>query len=90
MLSEADFTAEPIERLDAPEPPTPAERRFHVLAIIAAAALHILIPLSFFAYYWLWPRTIPTVEQEIPVEVVVAQPPPMEYPKNAGERISCQ
>jgi periplasmic protein TonB len=76
LLSEADFTAEPIERLDVPEPPTPAERRFHVLALIAAAVLHILIPVSFFAYYWLWPRTIPTVEQEIPVEVVVEQPPP--------------
>jgi hypothetical protein len=76
LLSEADFVAEPVERLDLPEPPTRAERRFHVVAIIAAAALHILIPLSFFAYYWLWPRTIPTVEQEIPVEVVVEQPPP--------------
>ena len=30
LLSEADFTAEPVERLDAPEPPTRAERRGHV------------------------------------------------------------
>ena len=76
MLSEADFTAEPIERLDVPEPPTPAERKFHVLAVIAAVVLHVAIPLSFFLSYWLWPRTIPTVEQETPVEVVVEQPPP--------------
>ena len=53
LLSEADFTAEPVERLDAPDPPTRAERRFHVLAIIAAVALHIVIPLAIFLYYWL-------------------------------------
>ena len=89
LLSEADFIAEPVERLDVPEPPTRAERRFHVVALIAAAVLHLLIPLSFFLYYWLWPRTIPTVVQEIPVEVVVEQPaaaaaqpkPPEEKPK---------
>ena len=75
LLSEADFVAEPVERLDLPEPPTRAERKFHVLALIAAAILHILIPVSFFAYYWLWPRMIPTAVQEIPVEVVVEQPP---------------
>ena len=81
LLSEADFVAEPVERLDAPEPPTRAERRFHVVALIAAAVLHLLIPLSFFLYYWLWPRTIPTAVQEIPVEVVVEQPPPPPPPK---------
>ena len=87
LLSEADFTAEPIERLDVPEPPTRAERRFHVLALIAAAVLHILIPLSFFLYYWLWPRTIPTAVQEIPVEVVVEQPPrPAPAPAEAAGR----
>ena len=80
-MSEADFTAEPVERLDAPEPPTPAERRRHVLALIAAAVLHLLIPLSFFLYYWLWPLRIPTAVQEIPVEVVVEQPPPPPKPK---------
>ena len=81
MLSEADFVAEPVERLDAPEPPTPAERKFHVLALIAAALLHVLIPLSLFLYYWLWPHTIPTAVQEIPVEVVIEQPPPPPKPK---------
>ena len=76
MLSEADFTAEPVERLDGPETPTPAERRGHALALTAAVALHLLIPLSFFLFYWLWPPRIPTAVQEIPVEVVVEQPPP--------------
>jgi TonB family protein len=75
LLSDADFVAEPVERLDLPELPTRAERRFHVVALIAAAVLHILIPVSFFLYYWLWPRMIPTAVQEIPVEVVVEQPP---------------
>src|ERR1700733_8250589 len=86
LLSETDFIAEPVERLDAPEPPTPAERRFHVVALIAAAVLHVLIPLSFFLYYWLWPRTIPTAVREIPVEVVVEQPPPLPKPKPPEEK----
>lgn len=80
-MSEADFTAEPVERLDAPEPLTPAERRGYALALIAAAVLHLLIPLSFFLYYWLWPPKIPTAVQEIPVEVVVEEPPPKPKPK---------
>jgi TonB family protein len=86
LLSEADFVAEPVERLDAPEPPTPAERRRHVLALIAAALFHLLIPLSFLLYYWLWPRMIPTAVQEIPVEVVVEQPPPPPKPKPPEEK----
>jgi TonB family protein len=86
LLSEADFVAEPVERLDLPEPPTRAERRFHVVALIAAAVLHVLIPLSFFLYYWLWPRTIPTAVQEIPVEVVVEQPPPPPPPPKPPEQ----
>jgi TonB family protein len=85
LLSEADFTAEPVERLDAPDPPTRAERRFHVLAIIAAVALHIAIPLAIFLYYWLWPRPVPTVVQEIPVEVVQEEPPPPPKPKPPPE-----
>jgi protein TonB len=76
LLSEADFIAEPVERLDAPETPTPAERTGQTLALVAAAVLHLLIPLSFFLYYWLWPSKIPTAVQEIPVEVVQEEPPP--------------
>jgi TonB family protein len=86
LLSEADFTAEPVERLDAPDPPTPAERRRHVVALIAAVMLHLVVPLSFFLYYWLWPRMVPTAVQEIPVEVVIEQPPPPPKPKPPEEK----
>jgi TonB family protein len=83
-LSEADFTAEPVERLSGPETPTPAERRRLAVALIAAAALHLLIPLALFVYYAIWPPATPTAVQEIPVEVVVEQPPPK--PKPAEEK----
>jgi len=86
LLSEADFTAEPVERLDAPEPPTPAERRFHVVALILAVALHLIVPLSLLLYYWLWPRPVPTAVQEIPVEVVQEEPPPKPKPKPPEEK----
>ncbi len=79
--SEADFTAEPVERLMAPETPTPAERRGLAIALIAAAALHLLIPAALFVYYLIWPYMTPTAVQEIPVEVVVEQPPPAPPPK---------
>jgi protein TonB len=87
-LSEAELRAEPLEEASAPEPPspaerlsapeefTPADRRGWALALIAAAALHLIIPLSLIVYYLLWPPAIPTAVQEIPVEVVVEQPPP--------------
>ena len=85
-MSEADFTAEPVERLDGPETPTPAERRGQALALVAAALLHLLIPLALFLYYWAWPTRMPTAVQEIPVEVVIEQPkpkpkPPQDKPK---------
>jgi TonB family protein len=81
LLSEADFTAEPVERLDAPEPPTPGERRGHALALVAAVLLHLLIPASFLIVYWFWPPPkVPTEVQEIPVEVVIEQPPPKPKP----------
>ena len=86
MLSEADFTAEPVERLDAPDPPTPAERRGHALALIAAVALHILVPASLILYYWAWPHPVPTAVQEIPVEVVVEEPPPPPPPPKRPEQ----
>jgi TonB family protein len=74
--SEADFTAEPIERLSGPEEPTPGERKGWALALIAAAALHLIIPLALIVYYALWPPIVPVAQQEIPVEVVVEQPTP--------------
>lgn len=80
--SEADFTAEPVERLFGPEILTPPERRGLTGALIAAAALHLLVPLALFVYYAIWPPATPTVVQEIPVEVVVEQPPPPK-PKTA-------
>ena len=82
MLSEADFTAEPVERLDAPDPPTAAERRGLAVALIAAAVLHLLIPLGLLVYYELWPPSTPTAVQEIPVEVVVEPPPPPPPPRS--------
>ena len=85
-MSEADFTAEPVERLDAPEPPTPAERRGLAVALISAAILHLLIPLALFLYYAMWPPATPTAVQEIPVEVVVEQPPPPPKPKQAEDK----
>jgi TonB family protein len=47
-----------------------------VVALVVAAALHLLIPLALFVYYAFWPPASPTAVQEIPVEVVVEQPPP--------------
>ena len=87
-LSEAELRAEPLEEASAPEPPspaerlsapeelTPADRKGWALALVAAAALHLIIPLSLIVYYALWPPAVPTAVQEIPVEVVVEQPPP--------------
>jgi len=75
-LSEAEFRAEPVERLSAPEEPSPAERRGLALALVAAAALHLIIPLALIVYYAIWPPVVPVAQQEIPVEVVVEQPPP--------------
>lgn len=66
-----------------PEEPTPAERRGLAVALIAAAVLHLLIPLALFVYYAIWPPAIPTEVQEIPVEVVVEQPPPKPKPPEA-------
>jgi periplasmic protein TonB len=54
------------------------------IALIAAAALHLFIPLAFLLYYAIWPTEVPTAVQEIPVEVVIEQPPPK--PKPAEDR----
>jgi protein TonB len=87
-LSEADFRDEPLDEAAAPEPPSPAERlsgpealtpddrKGWAIALIAAAALHLIIPLALIVYYMLWPPAVPVAVQEIPVEVVVEQQPP--------------
>ena len=85
-MSEADFTAEPVERLDGPETPSSAERRGLAVALIAAAVLHLAIPLALFAYYAFWPPAVPTEVREIPVEVVVEQPPTPPKPKPAEDK----
>jgi TonB family protein len=85
-MSEADFTAEPVERMSAPEAPSPAERRGLAVALIAAGVLHLLIPLALFVYYALWPPSTPTAVQEIPVEVVVEQPSPPPKQKPAEDK----
>ena len=94
-LSEAEFREEPLDEASAPEPPSPAERlsapeeltpddrKGWAIALIAAAALHLIIPLALIVYYMLWPPTVPVAVQEIPVEVVVEQPPPK--PPNKAE-----
>jgi TonB family protein len=82
--SEAEFRAEPVERLSGPEAPSPAERRGWALALVAALALHLIIPLALIVYYTLWPPVVPVAQQEIPVEVVVEQPAPQ--PKKAEDR----
>ncbi len=69
-----------------PETPAPAERRGLAGALIAAALLHLLIPIALLVYYALWPPAHPTTVQEIPVEVVVEQPPPPPKPKPAEDK----
>lgn len=81
-LSDASFKADAIDHLALPPSPTAAERRGLKLALIAAAALHLLIPLAIVAISAFAPRPVPPL-QEIPVEIVVEKPPP---PKPAGEK----
>ena len=74
-LSDASIKADAIDHLAPPTSPTAAERRGLTLALIAAAALHLLIPLAIVVISAFAPRPAPPVE-EIPVEVVVEKPPP--------------
>ena len=74
LNADASFSAEPLDHQPGPGGPTPAERRGHLLALVAAAALHLIIPLAILAYYALWPITVAPPEQEIPVEIVVEPP----------------
>jgi periplasmic protein TonB len=80
--SDASFRADAIDHLAEPTSPTAAERRGLTLALIAAAALHLLIPLAILIFALFSPRPSPPIE-EIPVEVVVEQPPPPPKPPEA-------
>ncbi len=82
LNADATFSAEPLDHLPAPAEPTPAERRGLALALIAAAALHLVIPLAILAYYALWPTPVAPAGQEIPVEIVVEPPPKQEPPRD--------
>ncbi len=82
-LPDAFLEADAIDHVIQPASPTAADRRGLMLALIAAAALHLLIPLAIVVIWALAPRPSPPA-QEIPVEVVVEQPPPP--PKPAQER----
>ena len=74
LNADASFSAEPTDHVAQPPAPTPAERRGLALALIAAAILHLVIPLAIVAYYLLWPPAVAPTEKEIPVEIVVEPP----------------
>lgn len=74
-LSDASLKADAIDHVAQPTSPTASERRGLTLALIAAAALHLLIPVAFLIVAAFAPRPAPPIE-EIPVEVVVEKPPP--------------
>jgi TonB family protein len=74
-LSDASLKADAIDHLAQPTSPTASERRGLTLALIAAAALHLLIPVALLVIAAFAPRPAPPIE-EIPVEVVVEKPPP--------------
>jgi periplasmic protein TonB len=57
--------------------PRAAERRGWAVAIVAAALLHLIIPVGLLLYASLTPQPAPPVE-EIPIEVVVEEPKPPE------------
>ncbi|HZZ60734.1 MAG TPA: TonB family protein [Roseiarcus sp.] len=78
--SDASLSADALDHLVQPAPPSAAERRGLAIAVIAAAAMHLVIPLALLIFYWLSPAPAPPVE-EIPVEVVVEPPPPPPKPK---------
>jgi periplasmic protein TonB len=73
--SDASLSADALDHLAQPAAPSGSERRGVAIAVIAAAALHLLIPLALLTSYWLSPAPAPPV-QEIPIEVVVEPPPP--------------
>src|SRR5260370_11405351 len=73
--------ADALDHNSGPPAPTAAERRGLVLALVAAAAIHALVPLALLVYYTLWPAPAVPLAQEIPVEVVVEPPPPPKQEK---------
>ena len=73
--SDASLSADALDHLAQPASQSAAERRGFAFAVLAAALLHLLIPLGLLIFYWLSPPPAPPV-QEIPVEVVVEKPPP--------------
>ena len=49
---------------------------------MAAAALHLIVPVALLAYYALWPVAVPVVQQEVPVELVEEPPPKPDKPED--------
>ncbi len=84
-LSDASLKADAIDHLALPTSPTASERRGLTFALIAAAALHLLIPVALLVVAAFAPRPAPPIE-EIPVEVVVEKPPPPPPPKPPEEK----
>ncbi len=74
-LSDASLKADAIDHVAQQTSPTAIERRARTLALIAAAALHLLVPVALLVVAAFAPRPAPPIE-EIPVEVVVEKPPP--------------
>lgn len=83
--SDASISAEPLDHLVQPTAPSAAERRDLAFAVLAAALLHLLIPLGLLVFYWLSPAPAPPL-QEIPIEVVVEPPPPPPPPPKPQEK----
>ncbi len=84
-LSDASISADALDHIVAPTSPSAAERRGLALAVVAAASLHLLIPIGLLVSYWLSPAPASPV-QEIPVEVVVEPPPPPPPPPKPEEK----
>ncbi len=80
LSSGTTFRADPLDHQFGPAAPSAAERRGLALALIAAAALHVIVPLALLAYYALWPVKPVPIVKEIPIQVVIEPPP---QPKKA-------
>lgn len=80
---DASLRADALDRPLDPAAPSPAERRGLAFALLAAAILHVLIPVAILVYYAIWPPRAAPTEQEIPIEVVVESPP---KPKPAEDK----